>query len=166
MTNRGNDLSDMFELGITLTPRLKPTFAARIDAFNVISLGYSHADLMMFGWSDRNLGKLRLRDEFWGAFAWGKAKLWIGPAGDAESAPIGTWLPETSRPWDGREPFTVGFAGAFAGTPRPVKRSFGECPKLVHLGWIGLYANGSPLDWVDFVLGWTGLDIGGDDTAG
>jgi hypothetical protein len=38
-----------------------------------------------------------------------------------------------------------------------------SCRKNLHLGWIGVYNVCRPVDLVDFILGWGGLDIVGDD---
>jgi hypothetical protein len=161
LKNRGNDASDTFELGITVTPRLMPTFALYANPFNVLPFGYANAQLTMLGWSDRNLGALDLDLKGWGALAWGSQRLGIGrrqvAAPGEQPAPL-SW--ETTEPG---HTYTTGFIGSpFGGDPAPGK-TFGLCPKLLHIGWIGLYANGCPLEWADFVLGWTGLDIGHDD---
>ena len=165
MKDRGNDLSDTFELGITVTPRLMPTFAARMNGFDVVSLGYSKSDLMLLGWTDRQFGVLRLQDDFWGVLAWGEERIAISKDGEQPQWSEDGWPPATSLPFEGREPYSVGFVGAFAGENRPPSRSYGECPKLLHLGWIGLYANCSMVDIADFFIGWSTLDIGADDAA-
>lgn len=166
LADRGRDLTDIIEAGITVTPRLTPTVAVRWNAFDVLSFGYSKSDLMLLGWTDRQAGALRLRDDFWGLLAWGEERIWIG-RDDAE-APFaeGRVLPATALPFEGREPYSVGFIGAFFGEKRPPLRTFGECPKLFHLGWIGIYANCSVIDLPDFILGWSTLDIGSDDAGG
>ena len=161
LKNRGNDASDVFEIGLTVTPRCMPVFALYWNPFNMLPFGYANAhDLILLGWSDRQAGALTMYFHGWGAFAWGSQQLGIGrhdmPGADGEPEPLG---------WSVTEPghtYTTGFVGAW-GQNGPPGRTFGECPKLLSLGWIGLYANCSFLDFADFILGWTTLDIGHDD---
>lgn len=160
LKNRGNDASDVFELGVTVTPRWTPVFALYGNPFNVLPFGYANAKITLLGWSDRNVGALDLDLKGWGALAWGSQRLGIGrreaAAPGEQPAPLG---------WSVTEPghtYTTGFVGAW-GEDGARGRTFGECPKLLHLGWIGLYADCSVLDLADFVLGWTTLDIGHDD---
>jgi len=160
LRNRGNDASDVFEIGLTVTPRLKPVFALYWNPFNVLSFGYVDAeDLTLLGWSDRQLGAMDINFKAWGALAWGSQQLGIGREEAVAEAgmPLGWSVTEPGKT------YTVGFAGAFSGDDTPPGRTFGECPKLLHLGWIGLYANCSVVDFADFILGWTTLDIGHDD---
>jgi hypothetical protein len=37
------------------------------------------------------------------------------------------------------------------------------CPKVLHLGWVGVALNCHLPELADFFLGWTTLDIMGDD---
>jgi hypothetical protein len=46
---------------------------------------------------------------------------------------------------------------------RPPLLQYVECGRGLHLGWIGVHASIRPFDIVDFILGWTPLDIVGDD---
>ncbi len=164
LKNRGNDASDIFELGVTYTPHLKPVFALYWNPFNTIGFGYvdvNPGDIVLLGWSDRQVGALDIDFHGWGAFAWGRQKLGIGYQEAAmegpEAEPLG---------WSVTEPghtYTTGFIGSWFGGDRPPGRTFGECPKLLSLGWVGVYANCSFLDFADFILGWTTLDIGHDD---
>jgi len=163
LRDRGNDLSDVIELGITVTPRLCPTLAVRMNGFGVVSWGYSRSDLAYLGWCDRQFGLLHLEDSFWGLLFWGRERLWIGRYGQESSEAYPTEIYYLKKPFQEREPYAVGLVGAFAGSPSPPGRAFGECPKMLHLGWIGIFANCSPMDLVDFILGWSTLDIGHDD---
>jgi hypothetical protein len=159
MQNRGNDLSDIFELGITYTPHVTPVFALYWNPFNTIGFGYVNVDpgdIVLLGWSDRQAGALDV--DF---HAWGRQRLGIG---HQEPAAAGGAPPALG--WSVTEPghtYTTGFIGSWFGGDRPPGRTFGECPKLLSLGWIGVYANCSFLDFADFILGWTTLDIGHDD---
>jgi hypothetical protein len=38
-----------------------------------------------------------------------------------------------------------------------------SCPHYLHLGWVGVVATPRYLQMLDFVAGWTTLDVGGDD---
>ena len=41
-----------------------------------------------------------------------------------------------------------------------------NCPKMLHLGWVGLTLNCKFTELTDFLLGWTTLDILSDDHMG
>ena len=43
---------------------------------------------------------------------------------------------------------------------------FLECPKFIHLLFIGVDLNCKIAEAADFILGWTTLDIGSDDVYG
>ena len=38
-----------------------------------------------------------------------------------------------------------------------------QCPKIVHLGWVGVNVTCKLSELADFVLGWTTIDIADDD---
>jgi hypothetical protein len=40
-----------------------------------------------------------------------------------------------------------------------------SCPKLLHLGWVGVELNCRFVELADFLLGWAGVDFMEDDVA-
>ena len=47
--------------------------------------------------------------------------------------------------------------------PGPPRGEIMNCPKLIHLGWVGIALNCKFGELADLLLGWTTLDIMGDD---
>jgi len=46
-------------------------------------------------------------------------------------------------------------------TPPPLQ--FVQCNRIIHLGYVAVVFNLRPADMLDFILGWSTLDIIGDD---
>ena len=162
MSQRGNDAKDIFDIGFTVTPHLKPDFAIYLDFFGRTPIGGAYMeDARLLGVGARKTGWLKVENKSWGAIAWG-----------SEYAGVGEFNPE--NPYQAREDqknlterprWNTGFVRmAIQGdTPHPIQ--FAACDKGVHLGWIGFMANCRPLELIDFLLGWTTLDILDDDNA-
>jgi hypothetical protein len=166
--NRGNDLADLIDLGITVSPLSKPGFALHADFFNITPLGYSHVDGQYIGWAYRQIGVLDFKDDAWGVLIYGREDTHLGMFDplNPHQAPKS----EIRQLQSARKPlptemaaYTVGIGGmAVAGTTPPWPTFF-SCRKNIHLGWIGLWNVCRPVDLVDFILGWSTLDIVGDD---
>ena len=56
----------------------------------------------------------------------------------------------------------MGVIGLVQG-PGPTGGHVVNCPKLFHIGWIGLTLNCKFGEFADFLLGWTTVDVMGDD---
>ena len=166
--HRGRDAADMFEVGLTFSK--KPQFALLpVDYFNLIGLGYSQVEGTYAGIGNRRVGAMPIHDDgSYGLLFWGKDALKIGDfnprdphevwVDDMEAlAAAGQPLP-TARPDYNKGLIRLPVEGE---APPPV--TFMQCRRNVHLGWIGLHASFRPLDIVDFLVGWTTLDILNDD---
>jgi hypothetical protein len=69
---------------------------------------------------------------------------------------------------DSRTPprYDQGFVRLIAGAERePPFHQYFDCDRTFHLGWIGLHLRIKLDELADFVLGWAGRDIMGDDGA-
>jgi len=146
--NRGNDLLDTFDIGITVSE--KPKIGIYTAYLNLATFGYSNFDGTLVGLGDRNVGAVKAREQAGGIIFWGYEQFGYEDfnVNDPESPP--TWK--------------VGLAGLAEGPPPPGKQAI-NCPKILHLGWIGLTFNPKFGQMLDFILGLTTLDIMGDDKA-
>ncbi len=168
MGNRGRDAADMFEVGFTVSK--KPQFAFHpIDYFNSIALGYSNVEGTYYGIGGRTLGAMPFKDQAsWGLLFWGRDNLTIGDFDTSD--PHQVWrcdmakLREEGKPLPVTRPeYGKGVVTLIQHDNRPPPITYMQCRRNIHLGWIGIHASGRPLDILDFILGWTTLDILGDD---
>ncbi len=148
MARRGNDALDIVDVGVTASS--EPGFALYAGLLNVLSLGYSDVDGTLVGIGGRHAGTVRMRQNARGLLLWGYEQL-----GYEEFDPAD---PESPPSW------RVGVVGLALG-PAPPPGQTVNCPKLLHLGWVGLTLNCRFGELADFLLGWTTLDIMGDDTS-
>jgi len=146
LQNRGNDAADLINVGVTVSK--KPQFAFYIGFLNVLSLGYSHVDGTFYGLAERHAGSSQMRHNAEGVLLWGREQLGYRDFDPAD--------PNSPKP------YKVGVIGLIQG-PGPTDGHVVNCPKLCHLGWLGLTLNCKFGEGADFLLGWTTLDIMGDD---
>lgn len=159
LRDRGNDAMDMVDIGITVNDRWKPQFGLYLDFFSLLPLGYSRVEAKSIGIGNSQIGLLDFEHASWGALAWGSEKKGSGTFNpldphQARSDQTG----ETARPR-----YNAGIARLRAEDNPPPTLQFFECDRILHLGWIGFHATVRPLDIFDFILGWTTIDILGDD---
>ena len=146
MQKRGNDALDFVDLGITVSK--KPGLSLYVGFVNVVSLGYSKVDGTLLGIAHRDAGALPMRHNASGILLQGREQLGYADV-DRED-------PNSPEPWQ------VGIIPVVKGTNIP-KHELLNCPKLLHLGWVGIALNCHFAELADFFLGWTTLDIMGDD---
>jgi hypothetical protein len=92
--------------------------------------------------------------------AWGQRKFGTGKFNPADPHQARINQPGLTE----RQKYDVGFVGSFAGKNPPPELWFMDCgPRIIHLGWIGITETSRYADLIDFILGWTTLDILGDD---
>jgi hypothetical protein len=168
LRNRGHDAADMLEIGITVSS--KPQFAFHpLDYFNTIILGYSSVEGTYYGIGERRIGKMPFKDErTWGLLLWGSDTLKIGKFNPND--PHLAWKDEMAKlkaegkPLPTERPrYNKGLVTLIKHDNSPPPITFMQCRRNIHLGWIGFHASLRPLDIIDFILGWTTLDIIGDD---
>lgn len=169
MRNRGNDAKDIIELGVTTSDLDDPGFALYMDGWNVIPLGVSKVDGKYNGLGSRQFGHLDFHDDSWGALAWGSVETQIGEF-DVND-PHQVWIEDMDKLRAAGEPlptqmprYNQGFVRLPMEDNAPPYPSFCPCGrKHIHLGYIGVFFGIHFCEALDFVLGWTTLDIMRDD---
>ncbi len=148
--DRGRDFLDIGEFGITTSE--KPGFALYVDGISLLPIGFAYIDGWFSGWGGVNVGTTRFYTQDWGAVVFGyEENGW----GDEFKIDDPTTL---NRQF-------VGLGGIpFFPTMYSRPSYYPACIHHFHLGWIGVAFNLRYLEIVDFLLGWTTLDISNDDT--
>ncbi len=146
LQNRGSDALDIIDAGVTVSPQ--PQFSLYSGFLNVLSLGYSNMDGTFYGLSEGRGGKAVARQNAGGLLLYGVEQLGYRD--------VNFENPASPEPWK------VGIIGLAEG-PGPRNGQVVNCPKLLHLGWVGLTLNCKFGELADFLLGWTTADIMGDD---
>jgi hypothetical protein len=146
LTHRGEDALDIVDVGVSLSSR--PGFALYYDFVPVIPIGYGHVDGTFAGLGGGRFGVMPHYERSMGAVLWGREEVGFGrfDADDPRSV-------NSQR---------VGLVG-LAQRPVPGPDYMISCPHYLHLGWIGLVGTPRYLQMLDFLLGWTTLDICSDD---
>ena len=159
MSDRGHDALDMIDIGVIVNNDSKPQLGLYIDNFSITPLGYADIKGTAYGTGSSQIGKLDFATKHWGALLWGSERETLGefnPHDPRVARPDQADLTEPAR-------YDAGIVSIVKGNDPPPKLQYVECNKLIYLGWIGLYAHCRPLDMLDFILGWTTIDIMGDD---
>jgi hypothetical protein len=162
LKNRGNDALDIADTGFIVNPHLKPQFGLYFDFFTFMPLGYSDIEAKGIGLGNRHAGYFDYTDERWGVLAWGS---WTYGNGEFDATDPHQ-ARDDQRDLTERPSFNTGFVRQFTqGEAAPLPQHFG-CERMCMLGWIGFHFAPHPGDIVDFLLGWTTLDIFKDDVYG
>ena len=165
LQNRGNDLADVFDVGITITDKWQPDFRLYFSFF-ILPIGYSHIDGKIIGLGNRHFGIHDFEADEYGLILTGSER--YGTAEINPQDPRQVWpLYDKNDPAAPKERpnYKTGILPlATKDEPRLWTKYF-ECNKGIHLGWIGVHVPCRPLDLIDFVIGFTTLDIMSDDTA-
>ena len=151
LKDRGNDALDFAELGVTVSKR--PAFSLYVGFLNILSLGYSRMDGTLYGLARRDAGAVPVRQYAGGVLLWGEEQM-------------GYWADFDPADPNSPEAWRVGPIGLIQGPGPDERDEVLNCPKLLHLGWVGLHLNCHLGELADFLLGWTTIDFMGDDTAG
>ncbi|NQU43466.1 hypothetical protein HQ520_09280 [bacterium] len=155
--NRADDAMDMIDLGFTFSK--KPGFAFYYDFVPVIPIGVGYVRGSYVGLGGGKLSWLSPHhEESYGALLWGQEKVTFRHSEEDLAA----MTPEE------REKALLfqrtGLIGVFQG-PFPGPEYLISCPHYIHLGWIGVVGSPRYLQMLDFLIGWTTLDITRDDDA-
>ncbi len=159
MHNRYNDFKDIADFGISVNTELKPQIGFYFDFFNILPIGYSNVNGKALGWGNRNGGWVDHIDENWGIIGWGKEKRCIGKFNPLDPHQTRLDQREIKEPHN----YNVGPVKMIADGDVPPLPQYFECNRVIHLGWIGVYLYLRPADILDFIVGWTTLDIMRDD---
>jgi len=146
LQHRVEDAGDMMDLGLTFSRR--PGFALYYDFVPVVPIGCGRVEGAFVGLGAGRVGTMPHLQRSTGLILWGEEELAYGQYDPAD--------PESMR-------FQrSGLIGLPQG-PIPGPDYMLSCPHYVHLGWFGVVATPRYLQMLDFLLGWTTLDIGLDD---
>lgn len=166
--DRGRDALDIFDIGLTVSA--KPGFAAHFDFFNITPVGFSHVDGWWLGIGQRQAGIMELRDRAWGVILWGSVQQRIGEFNPHH--PYLMWRSTVREMEERGEPlpteaqrYNTGLVRMISQDNTPPPLTFTSCRRLFHFGWIGIGFNIRPVEFADFLVGFTTLDITGDDIS-
>jgi len=151
--NRGQDFLDCMDIGLTFSA--KPGIAAFYDFIPVVPIGYGYVDgyFVGIGQGQISLGARHFERSL-GLILWGQEEVGFGLP-DLDSLSI----EERNEALNFQRSGLVGMIhGPFPGPAYLI-----SCPHYLHLGFIGAVASPRYLQMLDFVLGWTTLDICADD---
>ena len=153
--NRGNDAKDMIDLGFTFSK--KPQFAFFYDFIPVIPIGYGEVQGQFAGLGGGQFTSGTPHyEQSYGAILWGQEKLSFGLSQEELDS-----LSESER--NERLNYQrTGLIGMVQG-PFPSSDYLISCPHYIHLGWIGVVGTPRYLHMLDFLVGWTTLDICNND---
>ncbi|MHC4592967.1 MAG: hypothetical protein ACYS8L_09785 [Planctomycetota bacterium] len=148
LVHRAEDATDMVDLGLTFSAR--PGFALYMSNESILGTGYSNVDGYLLGMGGGLVGLVRHAEKCWGLVLYGhERQAW----GEFDLDDPSTFSQQY-----------VGLAGLihkrFSGSRPDYMPS---CIHSLHLGWFGLVANLRYTQILDFILGWTTLDIANDD---
>jgi hypothetical protein len=150
MKDRGNDALDIFDIGITVTK--EPQIAVYAGFQSILSVGYANMEGKLIGLGQRQFGVLDMRYRAGGNLLQGYEQFGYGQKFTASDP-------------DSPVKRGIGLGLMYDETPKTIPEAL-QCPKLFHLLYIGLDLNCKPGEFLDFLLGWTTLDIGHDDVHG
>lgn len=169
LQNRGADLLDCVDFGLTFTKR--PTFAAyfRTPIVPVAGALGGYVDGYFVGVGGGNAGLMRHYEKSYGMFLkdprpddpdafWSRIPIPLILSCYEEVA-YGDFDKDDSEQVHAQR---VGLVGLFQG-PFPGPDYFFGCPHYLHIGWIGVVVTPRYNEWLDFIVGFTTLDISGDD---
>ncbi len=165
--DRRNDFGDAMTVGITVSK--SPQFAFYpIDYFNISPLGYSRLDGRFSGLCGGKWQTVELHDHTWGVLLWGSDHLQLGefdPADTRLFAPsqLAELKAAGQEPPKERPRYNKGPLRLAAQDNAPPPLTFFSCRRNIHLGWVGFHLAMNADEMLDFLLGFTTLDIKGDD---
>lgn len=143
---RGQDAMEVMDLGVTVSKQ--PGFALFYDFIPVIPIGVGYVDGYFVGMGGGKVGAMKHYEKSYGAILWGQ-----------EEVGFGVYEKDSPESLDFQR---TGLIGVVQG-PVPGPDYMISCPHYVHLGWIGVVASPRYLQMLDFILGFTTLDICHDD---
>ncbi len=156
---RGRDALDIMDIGITVTDKWSPDFSLYADFFQITPIGYTSIDGKVLGIGNRQIGLLNYENNSWGILLGGSDRKGSGAFNPEDPRQVRADQRDASE----RPRFNTGVVRMIAEGNAPPTPTFFECDRGIHLGWIGFHFSLRPLDLLDFILGWSTLDILEDD---
>ena len=154
--NRLNDTMDLWEMGVTVSK--KPGVAVFSSCYSLLPIGYSHVEGKEYGWGNRQAGWMDFRHKSWGVVVYSCYDQLTG-----KFNPNDPYQARRDQSHETDKPrFNTGIIGVTTGNCPPLLMFF-ECDRTIHLGWVGIHLKYRVPNIVDWVVGWTTLDLFGDD---
>ncbi|MHC5035057.1 MAG: hypothetical protein ACYTFZ_08480 [Planctomycetota bacterium] len=147
LKHRAEDLLDTFDIGVTLS--LWPGLAIYADAVSVAPGGIGYVDGWFVGLGGGQLGLTRHYEKSLGLLIWGYEE--VG------------WGEFDKHDKDTLDRQFVGVAGILLPPYKGRPAYMPSCIHYLHVLCVGAVANARYMEMIDFVLGWSTLDIAGDD---
>lgn len=147
LKHRGDDALEMFDIGITATQR--PYLSGHGCAFGLVSFGAGRYDGEFYGMGGGKFGSMRHFHRDLGLLVWSYDEIGWGEDMDPED-------PESL------ERLHIGPVGYAKYPQRRPPYAF-ACFHYLHLGYGGVVLNMRYVEMIDFVGGWFGADLCGDD---
>lgn len=155
LKNRVADAQDMIDIGFSISRR--PQFALYYDFVPIIPVGYGDVKGKYIGLGGGKFGWLQPHQQrSYGLILWGQEEVNFGIPSDELSSMT---LTQRNQALNFQR---TGLIGVVQG-PFPGPDYLISCPHYIHLAWIGVIGTPRYLQMLDFLLGWTTLDICGDD---
>jgi hypothetical protein len=164
LKDRGRDAMDIVDLGITVNTQWKPQFRIYANPF-VLPVGYGQLDnAKLIGWGNRDFGINDIEVEERGLLLAGREMYGVGPFDPRDFRQVSpVYAADDPEAPAERPAYKNGLLPLILDKEPRNWAKYVECDKGIHLGWIGVHFPCRPLDLIDFVLGWTTLDILHDD---
>jgi hypothetical protein len=147
LKHRAQDAIDMVDIGLTVS--IIPGFAAYADFASVAPGGFGYVNGWFLGWGGGQIGFTRHYERSLGILVWGYEEVGWGKFSTNNRQTLDRQF--------------VGVAGIVLPPWKATPAYFPACVHYLHLGWLGVVGNARYMEIVDFVLGWSTLDIAGDD---
>lgn len=143
---RGQDAMEVIDLGVTVSK--KPGFALYYDFIPIIPIGVGYVDGYFVGLGGGKAGAMPHYEKSYGAILWGQ-----------EEVGFGDYVTDDPESLRFQRTGVIGLAQG----PVPGPDYMISCPHYLHLGWVGLVVSPRYLQIIDFLVGFTTLDICHDD---
>ena len=156
LKHRYEDFGEMVDVGITYSE--KPCIGLYWNSLDIFPVGYSEIDGWFIGWGGGQVGITRHYNKCWG-FGYGEEHIGWGDGLDGDD-PDSSIIKRRS-----------GVIGILSSILDVGEAPYGSGPNYTpacvhfvpHVAYIGVVWNARYTEMVDFMLGWTTLDICGDD---
>ena len=151
--NRYNDALQMVDFGISITDT--PQVGLYWNSLDVLTFGYCNLDGHFVGWGGNQIGYTRLRAHCWG---FGYAYEEIGWGDYDETRPETMYITNGGLPgyfmfWDDN-------------IPQKIPAYSPACVHFFpHIAYVGLVWNARWYEILDFLVGFTTIDLAGDDNG-
>jgi len=140
LKNRWRDTLDTLDVGFTFST--KPQFGIYANCPFLAPAGYAKVDGYYAGIGGGKLGVMKHHQDAAALVLWGREDIEWGE-GSGQARGVGPLGLSTTR--EGNPDY------------KP------QCAHYLHLGFVGVTGNLNYREWPDFLLGWIGLDVAGDD---